>query len=180
MGASVIEKHFCLSRAEPGPDSAFSLEPSEFGAMVDAVRTVEKALGRAEYGVSAAEQASQVFRRSLFVVERRQGRRAIHAESVRSIRPGNGLHTRHLEEVLGRKAATGHFPRHAAVVGPGEEGGMRRASRRVAPWFDMRTSFDGYSRAMDMSIAFFCRRLHRSVDAGRNPPPSNGRSAWTR
>src|SRR5262249_47393970 len=62
LGASMIEKHFCLSRSEPGPDAAFSLEPSEFAAMVEAVRTAEHALGRAEYGVSAAEQASQVFR----------------------------------------------------------------------------------------------------------------------
>jgi pseudaminic acid synthase len=105
MGASVIEKHFCLSRAEPGPDSAFSLEPSEFAAMVDAVRTAERALGRPEYGVSAAEQASQVFRRSLFVVKDVKAGERFTAESVRSIRPGNGLHTRHLEEVLGREAA---------------------------------------------------------------------------
>jgi N-acetylneuraminate synthase len=104
MGASVIEKHFCLSRAEPGPDSAFSLEPSEFLAMVEAVRTAERALGRPEYGVSASEQASQVFRRSLFVVKDVKAGERFTAESVRSIRPGNGLHTRHLEEVLGREA----------------------------------------------------------------------------
>ena len=105
MGASVIEKHFCLSRAEPGPDSAFSLEPTEFRTMVDAVRTAERAVGRPEYGVSAAEQASQVFRRSLFVVKDVKAGERFTAESVRSIRPGNGLHTRHLEEVLGREAA---------------------------------------------------------------------------
>ena len=105
MGACVIEKHFCLSRDEPGPDSAFSLEPREFQAMVDAVRTVEKALGRAEYGVSQAERASQVFRRSLFVVKDVKAGERFTSESVRSIRPGNGLHTRHLDEVLGKEAA---------------------------------------------------------------------------
>jgi pseudaminic acid synthase len=105
VGACVIEKHFCLSRDDPGPDSAFSLEPSEFKALVDAVRTVEKALGRPEYGVDAAEQASQVFRRSLFVVEDVKAGERFTAASVRSIRPGNGLHTRHLEEVIGREAS---------------------------------------------------------------------------
>jgi pseudaminic acid synthase len=104
MGACVIEKHFCLSRGEPGPDSAFSLEPSEFRAMVDGVRTAERALGRPEYGVSAAEQASQVFRRSLFVVRDVKAGERFTRDSVRSIRPGNGLHTRHLEDVLGRHA----------------------------------------------------------------------------
>jgi len=105
LGASVIEKHFCLSRAEPGPDSAFSLEPDEFLAMAEAVRTAEKALGGAEYGASAAEQASQVFRRSLFVVEDVKAGERFTSDSVRSIRPGSGLHTRHLDEVLGRRAA---------------------------------------------------------------------------
>ena len=105
LGACMIEKHFCLSRSEPGPDSAFSLEPAEFTAMVEAVRTAEKALGLAEYGVSAAEQASQVFRRSLFVVQDIKAGERFTSDSVRSIRPGNGLHTRHLDEVLGREAA---------------------------------------------------------------------------
>ena len=103
-GACLIEKHFCLSRGEPGPDSAFSLEPSEFTALVGAVRTVEKAMGRAEYGTSHAEQASQVFRRSLFVVKDVKAGERFTPESVRSIRPGNGLHTRHLDEVIGRAA----------------------------------------------------------------------------
>jgi pseudaminic acid synthase len=105
MGACVIEKHFCLSRSEPGPDSSFSLEPGEFRAMVEAVRTAEQALGRAEYGASAAEQASQVFRRSLFVVKDVKAGQRFTPDSVRSIRPGNGLHTRHLEAVLGKQAA---------------------------------------------------------------------------
>jgi pseudaminic acid synthase len=104
LGACVIEKHFCLSRAEPGPDSAFSLEPDELRAMVDTVRTAEAAVGRAEYGVSAAERASQMFRRSLFVVKDVKAGERFTADSVRSIRPGSGLHTRHLDDVLGREA----------------------------------------------------------------------------
>lgn len=105
LGACVIEKHFTLSRAEPGPDSAFSLEPHEFRQMVDAVRTVEKALGRVHYGVAPSEVASRTFRRSLFVVKDVRAGEAFTADNVRSIRPGHGLHTRHLGEVLGRTAS---------------------------------------------------------------------------
>lgn len=105
LGACIIEKHLTLSRSEPGPDSAFSLEPHEFKAMVDEVRLAEKALGRIEFGCSSREIGSSVFRRSLFVVEDIKRGDVFTAENVRSIRPGHGLHTRHLPEVLGKKAA---------------------------------------------------------------------------
>jgi pseudaminic acid synthase len=105
LGACIIEKHLTLSRSIPGPDSAFSLEPHEFKAMVDAVRIAEKALGEIHFGLSEKEVASRAFRRSLFVVKDvNQGER-FTAENVRSIRPGNGLHTRHLTDVLGKSAA---------------------------------------------------------------------------
>jgi len=105
LGACIIEKHLTLSRSEPGPDSAFSLEPQEFKAMVDAVRITEKALGTVHFGIEAKEASSRVFRRSLFVVQDVKRGEAFTPENVRSIRPGYGLHTRHLQEVLGRKAA---------------------------------------------------------------------------
>ena len=105
LGACIIEKHLTLSRSTPGPDSAFSLEPHEFKAMVDAVRTAEKALGEVRFGLSAKEEASRVFRRSLFVVEDVKQGEIFTASNVRSIRPGHGLHTRHLGEVLGKRAA---------------------------------------------------------------------------
>lgn len=105
LGACIIEKHFTLSRAVPGPDSAFSLEPHEFKAMVEAVRTTEKALGEARIGPSAKEQPSRIFRRSLFVVEDIKRGEMFTPNNVRSIRPAHGLHTRHLPEVLGKKAA---------------------------------------------------------------------------
>jgi pseudaminic acid synthase len=105
LGASIIEKHLTLSRSHPGPDSAFSLEPQEFKAMVDAVRVAEQALGTVHFGFSAKEASSRVFRRSLFVVQDVKLGDLLTAENVRSIRPGNGLHTRHLSEILGKRAA---------------------------------------------------------------------------
>lgn len=105
LGACLIEKHFTLSRSHKGPDSAFSLEPGEFKEMVDAVRSTEKALGSARFGVMASEEASRVFRRSLFVVQDVKAGERFTPANVRSIRPGNGLHTRHWNEVMGRRAA---------------------------------------------------------------------------
>ena len=105
LGACLIEKHFTLSRATPGPDSAFSLEPDEFRAMVEAVRTAEKALGGVRYGVGPEEEKSRVFRRSLFAVKDVKAGEVFTEENVRSIRPGHGLAPKHLPEVLGRRAA---------------------------------------------------------------------------
>ena len=105
LGACIIEKHFTLSRADPGPDSAFSLEPHEFKAMVDAVRETEKALGTVRYDVAEHEKASRVFRRSLFAVKDIEAGEEFTEENVRSIRPGYGLPPKYLSTVLGRKAA---------------------------------------------------------------------------
>jgi pseudaminic acid synthase len=105
LGACVIEKHFTLSRADGGPDSVFSMEPEEFKRMVQDIRTVEKALGHVNYVLTEKEKSSVVFRRSLFVVEDVQAGEPFTEKNVRSIRPGNGLHTRHLEQVLSRCAA---------------------------------------------------------------------------
>jgi pseudaminic acid synthase len=104
LGACIIEKHLSLSRSDPGPDSAFSLEPQEFKAMVDAVRVTEKALGEIHFGVSAKEASVQTFRRSLFVVQDVKRGERFTKQNVRSIRPGHGLHTRHLAEILGQSA----------------------------------------------------------------------------
>ncbi len=104
LGACIIEKHLTLSRSEPGPDSAFSLEPHEFKAMVDSVRVAEKALGQVYFGCSPKEASSRAFRRSLFVVQNVKRGETFTVENVRSIRPGQGMHTRHLPEVLGRHA----------------------------------------------------------------------------
>jgi len=105
LGACIIEKHFTLSRATPGPDSAFSLEPKEFKLMVEAVRTAERALGRVSYELLESEKASRIFRRSLFVVADIMAGEQFSGNNVRCIRPGNGMHPRHLGSILGRRAA---------------------------------------------------------------------------
>jgi len=104
LGACIIEKHFTLSRKDPGPDSAFSLEPSEFKEMVNAVRVAEQALGKVHYGVSEREKESLVFRRSLFVVKDVKEGEEFTEKNVRSIRPGYGLRPKYLKDVLGKRA----------------------------------------------------------------------------
>jgi N-acetylneuraminate synthase len=105
LGACIIEKHFTISRSVPGPDSAFSLEPAEFRAMVDAVRVAEQALGVVQYGLKPSEEASRVFRRSLFIVKDVPKGQPLTSENVRSIRPGHGMSPRHLPEIMGRIAS---------------------------------------------------------------------------
>jgi pseudaminic acid synthase len=102
LGASIIEKHFCRSRSEPGPDSAFSLEPAEFRAMVEAVRIVEKAVGCVTYARTENERTGLAFRRSLFVVSDIKSGEIITSENVRCIRPGHGIPPSYLESILGR------------------------------------------------------------------------------
>lgn len=105
LGACIIEKHITLSRADGGPDSAFSVEPQEFKSMVDAIRVAEKALGTIHYGLSSSEIKSRVFRRSLFVVKDIKAGECLTGDNVRSIRPSYGLHPRYLDDVLGRVAS---------------------------------------------------------------------------
>lgn len=105
LGACLIEKHFTLSRATPGPDSSFSLEPAELKAMVQAIRTAEKALGTVQYGVTQEQQKSLAFRRSLFVVgDIRRGEKFTEG-NVRAIRPGHGLMPKYYKTILGKTAA---------------------------------------------------------------------------
>ncbi len=104
VGARIIEKHFTLDRAVPGPDRTFSLEPHEFKAMIESVRVVEKALGSFFFGSDGGEQANLRYRRSLFVVRDMEEGEEFTDVNVRSIRPGMGLHPRHLEEIIGARA----------------------------------------------------------------------------
>ena len=104
MGANLIEKHFCISRAVKNPDSSFSMEPQEFREMVEQVREVEKAMGTVQYGVSRQEESNACFRRSLFVVEDIAAGEVLTPEKIRSIRPAYGLKPKYYQEVLGRTA----------------------------------------------------------------------------
>ena len=104
LGACIIEKHFTLSRADPGPDSSFSLEPDEFKQLVSCVREAEAALGVVNYTRTEAEEASMVFRRSLFVVQDIKEGEMLTADNVRVIRPGHGLAPKHYDEVIGKTA----------------------------------------------------------------------------
>jgi pseudaminic acid synthase len=101
-GASVVEKHFTLSRAEGGVDSAFSLEPAELAALVEETGRAWMSLGAVTYGPTEAEMKSLIFRRSLYVAEDMKCGEKFTAKSLRVIRPGKGLHPRFYEQLLGK------------------------------------------------------------------------------
>lgn len=103
MGARVIEKHFTLSRESGSPDDAFSLTPNEFKYMVDAVRTAESIVGNITYGGVLSEKSTKTLRRSLFVVKNIKKGEKFTEENLKSIRPGNGLHTKHYWDILGKE-----------------------------------------------------------------------------
>lgn len=104
LGATVIEKHFTLSRAEGGVDSAFSIEPAEMKQLVEECNNAYLALGKVNYELSESEKKSLKFRRSLYVVKDIKKGEKITSDNVRSIRPGYGLHPKYYEEVLGKIA----------------------------------------------------------------------------
>jgi pseudaminic acid synthase len=106
LGASIVEKHFIARRADGGPDSAFSMEPAEMTALVDAVREAEAAIGAVRYGAGLAESGNVVFRRSIFAVADIAAGEPFTRDNTRVIRPGHGLPPRDLPRVLGRRAAT--------------------------------------------------------------------------
>ncbi len=106
LGARVIEKHFILDRAMGGADSAFSLEPSEFRLMVDAVRDTEKLMGKVTYELSDKSLKSREFSRSLFIAKDVKAGELITSENVRSVRPGFGLAPKYLNDILGKSFRT--------------------------------------------------------------------------
>jgi len=106
LGATVIEKHLCRSRNEPGPDSAFSLEPDEFREMTEAVRIAAQAIGTATYERTAAERKSLVFRRSIFAVQDIAKGGLLTPENIRIIRPGYGLAPSAWDQTVGKLAST--------------------------------------------------------------------------
>lgn len=101
LGAKVIEKHFILDRSLGGADSAFSMEPDEFTAMVKAAREAEKAIGEVKFDVT---EPNKLRRRSLFVVQDIKQGEVFTEDNIRSIRPGHGLAPKYYDTVLGKKA----------------------------------------------------------------------------
>ena len=104
LGAQVIEKHFCLSRADGGVDSAFSLEPAEFTQLVKDCKSAWQSLGTVQTTIMPNEQKSVVFKRSIYVVKDIQIGNELTSENIRVIRPGGGMEPLHFEKLLGTKA----------------------------------------------------------------------------
>lgn len=107
LGATVVEKHFTLARADGGVDSAFSLEPTELAALVTESTRGWQALGAVSYGPTSSEQKSLAFRRSLYVVEDMMPGDIFTTENLRAIRPGFGLPPRYFDMLLGRASKSG-------------------------------------------------------------------------
>jgi pseudaminic acid synthase len=103
LGACVIEKHFTMSRADKGPDSAFSLEPDDLQRLCTETKEAWQALGRPGFTRQKAEEGSKVFRRSLYFVKDLPVGHVIANEDIRRIRPGMGLAPKHLEALIGRR-----------------------------------------------------------------------------
>jgi N-acetylneuraminate synthase len=103
LGATVIEKHFTLSRADGGVDAVFSLEPAEMKTLVNESKSAWEALGKINYGPSDKEKGSLVFRRSIYIVEDMHEEDVFTRENLKIIRPGFGLSPKHYETILGKK-----------------------------------------------------------------------------
>ncbi|UCV10580.1 pseudaminic acid synthase [Dechloromonas denitrificans] len=102
LGATVVEKHFTLSRADGGVDSAFSMEPAEMAQLVKETELAWQALGEVSYGPTEAEKKSLQYRRSLYVVQDMKAGERLTSENLRAIRPGLGLATKYVEVALGK------------------------------------------------------------------------------
>ena len=104
MGASVIEKHVCLSKSIKSADSEFSMEMQEFAEMVKAVRNTATIIGKPSYELTANEKSSTIFRRSLFAVKDIKEGELFTKDNIRSIRPGNGIKPKYLNDLLNTPA----------------------------------------------------------------------------
>jgi N-acetylneuraminate synthase (EC 2.5.1.56) len=103
LGATIIEKHFTLSRADGGVDSAFSMEPAEMSQLVNETERAWQALGRVVYGVTEKEKASLQYRRSLYIVKDMKAGDTLTRDDLKAIRPGFGLPTKYLDILIGKR-----------------------------------------------------------------------------
>jgi N-acetylneuraminate synthase len=105
VGASLVEKHFTLSRKVATADRFFSLQPQELKGLVKAIRNTEKALGKISYGARGEERKSLIFRRSLYVVSNIKKGEVFSEDSIRSIRPAFGMKPKYLPGIIGKRAS---------------------------------------------------------------------------
>jgi len=105
LGARVIEKHFILDKKDDSVDGFFSLDPMEFKMMVDEIRKIEQALGQVDYSISSGSKKNLFAKRSLYVAKDIKKGEVLTGENIKSVRPFHGLHPKHYEEVLGKKAS---------------------------------------------------------------------------
>lgn len=103
LGATVIEKHFTLSRADGGVDSAFSMEADELNSLVMETERAWQSLGKVYYGATEMEKSSLKFRRSLYVAQDMKAGDLLTTENIKAIRPGYGLAPKYLPILLGKK-----------------------------------------------------------------------------
>lgn len=103
LGAKVIEKHFILDRSIGGADADFSMDKQEFSDMINAIRDTEKLLGKVDYTMNDKKRKSRQFSRSLYIAEDVKAGEIITEKNIRSVRPGYGLHPKHLNDVLGSR-----------------------------------------------------------------------------
>ncbi len=104
LGATIIEKHFTLSRADGGVDSAFSIEPAELKSLVIECERAYLALGKVSYGVHKAEEKSLIYKRSIYVAKDIQKGEAFTLNNLRVVRPGDGLPSKFLKNIIGKPA----------------------------------------------------------------------------
>ena len=102
-GATVIEKHFTLSRKDGGVDSAFSMEPKEMKQLVIETKRAWQSLGEVKYGISDAEKESQTFRRSIYISEDIKKGDVLTQQNLRIVRPGLGIAPKYFYQILGKK-----------------------------------------------------------------------------
>lgn len=105
LGATIIEKHFTLLRADGGVDSAFSMEPDEMKMLVEETHKAWQALGKVSYGTTEKEKASAKFRRSIYIVEDIKKGEEFTSKNLRIIRPGSGMQPKYFDVLLGKRAA---------------------------------------------------------------------------
>lgn len=106
LGAKIIEKHITLSRADGGADSAFSMEPEEFASMIADIRNIEKAFGKCTYELTEFQKKGRKNARSLYIVDDVNKGEVFTENNIKSIRPGKGIPTWYLDDIIGKSASS--------------------------------------------------------------------------